>query len=209
MIQAPRTPAEVAQRFDVSRESLSRLEAYVALLKKWQERLNLVAPSTLEEIWTRHIADSLQLIPLLPPNTRSIVDLGSGAGLPGVVLALARTIHVHLVEANARKAAFLRQAIRLTGAGATLHNMRIEELALASPPQVVTARALARLPQLLKLAYPFSQGGALCLFHKGQDVERELAEAATTWSMVATRWPSLIDPRGVILAIREIRHAVT
>lgn len=201
---APRTAEEVAQHFGVSRESRDRLEVYVALLRRWQDRTNLVGRSTLAGIWARHIADALQLMPLLPQGCRTIADLGSGAGIPGLPLALATGLHVHLVESNGKKAAFLREAVRETGANATVHPGRIETVRFSPAPDIVTARALASLPKLLELAAPLIERGARALFHKGQDVDRELTEAGKSWRIDAVKHPSLIDPLGVILEVKEL-----
>ncbi|MGH6908337.1 MAG: 16S rRNA (guanine(527)-N(7))-methyltransferase RsmG, partial [Aestuariivirga sp.] len=155
---------ELLDRFNVSRESLARLEAYVALLLAWQRRINLIGPSTVEQIWTRHIADALQLLPLLPKGTRNIADLGSGAGIPGLIIAIVTGACAHLYESNGKKAAFLREAIRHTQAAATVHQMRIEDLRHdpARPKvEAVLARALAPLVSLLDHAAPFLEEGAI------------------------------------------------
>ena len=172
----------------VSRETEARLDRYVALLLEWQTKTNLVAPSTLPNIWTRHISDSLQLTDLAP-SAKIWVDLGSGGGFPGVVLAcaLAETpgANVHLVERNAKKAAFLREAVRITSAAATVHLAGIGDIVdrIGSRVDCVTARALAPLHQLVGFAEPLMRGGAKALFLKGQDVEAELTEATKYWNI--------------------------
>jgi 16S rRNA (guanine527-N7)-methyltransferase len=192
----------------VSRETLARLERYIALLFDWQGRMNLVAPSTLPHVWTRHVADSLQLL-ALAPGARIWVDLGSGAGFPGIVLACALAdtagAEVHLVESIAKKAAFLAAAVAETGAPATVHHMRIEDFVRRGEvrPDVVTARALAPLPRLLELAAPLVQKGAQGLFPKGQDVEAELTEAAKYWTLQSSFAPSLTSPESRILVVRK------
>ena len=198
---------------DVSRESRSRLEVYVDLLVRWQQRINLIGPATVDEIWTRHIADGLQLLPLIRPDVRQVLDLGSGAGIPGLVIAIAlldvRPVTVHLVESTGKKAAFLRQAAQLTGAPAIVHDGRIEELSRSERVgrvDLVTARALAPLPELLNLAAPWLQAGAYALFHKGRDVDRELTESAKSWRITTARHPSVVDPGGCILEVRTIEH---
>ncbi|CAN5493078.1 16S rRNA (guanine(527)-N(7))-methyltransferase RsmG [soil metagenome] len=199
-------PEAVAGRFDVSRESYERLKVYVDLLRMWQGRINLIGPATVSDIWERHVADSLQLLPLLAPETKVLVDLGSGAGLPGLVVAIAGSLDVHLFESNLKKGAFLREAIRQTGASATIHTMRIEaagNLAAAIHADAVTARALAPLPRLLSLAEPFLGNGAIGYFHKGQDVDAELTAARKSWRIRADRHPSLTDSRGSILVVKE------
>ena len=172
----------------VSDDALARLDKYAALLTEWQARINLVAPSTLPQLWTRHIADSLQLL-RHAPDAKIWVDLGSGAGLPGipVACALAQTpgAQVHLVESTGKKAAFLREAVRITGAPAVVHAERIENFgeSYAGKTDVVTARALAPLKSLFDQAFPFMARGAIGLFLKGQDVEAELTEAAKYWNI--------------------------
>jgi 16S rRNA (guanine527-N7)-methyltransferase len=192
----------------VSRETRERLDRFIALLIDWQGRMNLVAPSTLPQLWTRHVADSLQLL-ALAPQAKVWADLGSGAGFPGVVLACALAdtpgAQVHLVESIAKKAAFLAAAVASTGAPAMVHHMRIEEFIRAADvePDVVTARALAPLPRLLDLAAPLLDKGAQGLFPKGQDVEAELTEAAKYWTLQASFVPSLTSPESRILVVRK------
>ena len=191
----------------VSRETAQRLDRFVELLLKWQRVSNLIADSSVRHLWTRHIADSLQLIELAP-DARTWVDLGSGAGFPGLVLAcaLADTAGAvaHLIESNAKKAAFLREAARVTRAAAVVHHGRAEDLVPAwqSGVDVVTARALAPLSILLGLAAPMVKRGAKALFLKGQDVEAELTQATKCWNIEAVILPSRTDRRGRIVEIR-------
>lgn len=198
-----------AARPDVSRETLERLEGLVALLRRWQRIKNLVAPSTLDHVWQRHILDSLQLTALTPAASRW-VDLGSGAGFPGLVVAAAIAgrdgATVHLVEANGRKAAFLRTAALELGLPVTVHAARIEDAsrALTEPFDVVTARALAPLPRLLPLILPFAALGARALLHKGADFAAEVAEARTEFGFDLVEHQSVSDPAGRILEIRGI-----
>ena len=197
---------ELAARYDVSRESLARLRLYVDLLLRWQQRVNLIGPATIESVWDRHIHDSLQLLPLLPPGTTAIAELGSGAGIPGLVVAIAANLTAHLYESNAKKSAFLREAIRLTGTKAQIHNIRLESLHSKSDlPEVqcVLARALAPLPLLLDYAEPFLKTGVIGLFHKGQDVDLELTEATKYWTLTVSKHQSAVDSRGVILDVKE------
>lgn len=193
----------------VSRETAERLDRFVTLLLRWQQRINLIAPSTERILWTRHIADSLQLV-ALAPNTRVWADLGSGAGFPGLVIACALAdvgdARVHLVETNLKKIAFLREAARTTGAPAIVHAAKIEDFA-ASPPEpmdVVVARALAPLPKLLQLASPLLKSGAVGLFPKGQDVAAELTEASKSWKVQASLTQSRTDPLAQIVVVREL-----
>jgi 16S rRNA (guanine527-N7)-methyltransferase len=166
-----------AKLANVSRETLDRLAAYVALLGAWNRRINLVGRDSMGDVWRRHILDSAQLFPFLPEKAQVLVDLGSGAGLPGLVLALMGVPEVHLVESDQRKAAFLREAVR------------------------VTARALAPLPSLLDLAKPFLAPRGICLFLKGRGVEDELTRSAEGANIRWERWPSTSDPSGSILRV--------
>jgi len=196
--------------FPVSRETEERLDRFVEVLVLWQRKLNLIAPSTLRKIWTRHIADSLQLPPLAP-EARTWVDLGSGGGFPGMVIACALAeeaeTRVHLVESNGKKAAFLREAASVTGAPAVVHAMRAEKFgeSCAEPVDAVTARALAPLKTLCDQAFPFISRGAIGLFPKGQDVEAELTEAAKYWRLEALKVPSKTSPEGAIVLIRGLK----
>jgi 16S rRNA (guanine527-N7)-methyltransferase len=193
----------------VSRETAERLDRFVALLLDWQRKINLVAPSTLPHLWTRHVADSLQLL-TLARGAKTWLDLGSGSGFPGVAIACALAdipgCRVDLVESNARKAAFLREAVRILSLSAVVHCARIEDFVLrggSEPADIVTARALAPLPRLLDYAAPALQRGAQGLFPKGQDVEAELTKAAKSWSIVAELVPSRTDPKGRIVVVRR------
>jgi 16S rRNA (guanine527-N7)-methyltransferase len=188
----------------VSRETLARLDRFVATLLTWQRQINLIAPATVPEIWTRHIADSLQLL-ALAPTARLWLDLGSGGGFPGLVIActLAENpgARVHLIESNGKKAAFLREAVRVTGAPVIVRQARIEQMGskLDESVEVVTARALAPLNELLALAEPWLKTGAQALFPKGQDVGAELTEASRYWNIKAVLVPSKTDPNARIL----------
>ena len=192
----------------VSRKTGARLDRYVALLLEWQAKTNLVAPSTLPNLWTRHISDSLQLLSLAP-SARTWVDFGSGGGFPGVVLAcaLAETpgATVHLVERIAKKAAFLREAIRVTGAPGAVHLADIGDTVerFAGAVDCVTARAVAPLHQLIGFAEPLVKRGAKALFLKGQDVEAELTQASKYWTIQASLVPSVTSPDSRILVVRS------
>ena len=187
---------------------LSRLDRFVELLLQWQKRMNLIAPSTIPEIWTRHVADSLQLVSLAP-SARVWADLGSGAGFPGIVVACVFAeeagARVHLVESNAKKAAFLREAGRVLDIPATIHGARVEDFVKSFHVRVdvVTARALAPLAKLLELAAPLLKTGAKGLFPKGQDVEGELTEAAKYWSIDSKLVPSKTSPQGKIIIVER------
>jgi len=195
----------------VSRESLTRLETLVAVALAWQERINLIAPSTIQDIWKRHVLDSVQILPLLPKNTVKIADLGSGGGFPGLVLAATQQAEVHMFEANGKKVAFLQEALRQMGVQAKVRRERLTQH--IAPPlmpevQVVTARAFAPLDELLGYAAPFMAKGATGLFHKGQDIDTELTQAAKAWTITAQKHSSLTDSQSVILEVKEISHVI-
>jgi 16S rRNA (guanine(527)-N(7))-methyltransferase RsmG len=195
----------------VKREALTEaqrasLDAYATLLTRWNERINLVSPRDLPRLRERHIDDAAQLLPLLPAGTRRIADLGSGAGLPGLILALLSGIETHLVERDQRKAAFLREAARVTAAPATVHAADAATLAPLSA-DLVTARALAPLPVLLPLAARHLAPGGACLFPKGATASAELTAAAQGWTMTVERFPSRTDPSATILRLTEVARA--
>lgn len=187
----------------VSRETHARLAGYVDLLLRWQRTINLISPRDIDQVWTRHVADSLQLAESIPPDTTRAIDLGSGAGFPGLVLALCTGIPFDLVEADQRKAAFLREASRISGAPVAVHCLRIERLNIAPAP-LITARALAPLDTLLRWAAPLLAPGGICLFPKGRSVQDELTAAAARWHMHIVRSSSRTDPTATILRISEI-----
>ncbi|HEX2020274.1 MAG TPA: 16S rRNA (guanine(527)-N(7))-methyltransferase RsmG [Aurantimonas sp.] len=197
--------ARVLDQFDVSRETLERLDRYVALLVTWQSRINLIAPSTLGEIWTRHVADSLSLERHLPPFEKA-VDLGSGAGLPGLVVAAMRPdASVDLIESNAKKAAFLRTAQRELSLAGTVHAGRIEDCGSAlAAAEIVTARALAPLDQLLRLVAPHVAPSARCFFAKGRSHEQEINDAAAHWRFRVVKHESALVDGSVVLEIGDI-----
>src|ERR1700733_4605655 len=193
----------------ISRETADRLQRYVDLLLEWQAKTNLVAPSTLPNLWTRHISDSLQLLSLAP-SAVLWADLGSGGGFPGIVLAcgLAETpgAMVHLVERNAKKAAFLREALRVTGSPGTVHLSDIGDSVdrITGKVDCVTARALAPLHQLIGYAEPLVRQGAKALFLKGQDVEAELTEATKYWNITPHLHSSRTGGQGWIVELDHI-----
>ena len=190
---------------DVSRETLERLTVFADLLVRWNARINLVSARDLDQLWARHIVDSLQLIPDLSTGT-GFIDLGSGGGFPGLVLAIATNNPVTLVESDLRKASFLREAARATAAPATVQTGRIEAAQLP-PTGIVTARALAPLPQLLAWATRFLDADGICLFLKGRGVGAELTAALAEWHMTVSQRASRTDPDGVILSLSGIRRA--
>jgi 16S rRNA (guanine527-N7)-methyltransferase len=203
--------AEALRLTPVSRETEIRLDRYVDLLRQWQAKTNLVAPSTLPHLWTRHIADSLQLLPLAPTAKRW-ADLGSGGGFPGVVLACAMAevpdATVHLVERNAKKAAFLREALRVTNAAGVVHLSDIGDSVDSNLSRIdcVTARALAPLHQLIGWAAPLIEKGAKALFLKGQDVELELTEATKYWNIKPRLHSSLTGGHGWIVELDQVER---
>ncbi len=204
---AERTRASTPDLPGVSRETLDRLRAYAALLERWTTAINLVGAADRGLIWSRHVEDSLRLLPLIPAGTSRGIDLGSGAGLPGLVLAIATGIPFDLVESDRRKAAFLQEAARVTGAPVTVHAARIEGLAL-DPAPLVTARALAPLDALLTLAAPLLAPGGTALLPKGARAGEELEHARRTWQMDVQQHRTPGQP-GAILAITGLHRIPT
>lgn len=208
-VAAPRDAAALS-RFELSSETVADLERFVTLLLKWQRTHNLVSPATLPEIWTRHVADSLQLIEYAPAF-REWVDLGSGAGFPGLIVAIASKArperHFTLVESNLKKAAFLRAAIRETGANGDVAAERIEAFAgrIKGSADIVSARALAPLPKLLALAAPLLHAKSVLLLLKGEDFVREIDAASQSFAFDVLDYPSATDSGGRVLTIGNLR----
>lgn len=190
---------------DASTATIDRLRVYADLLEKWQRKINLVGPATIADLWRRHMLDSAQLYPLLPRPDCNIVDFGSGAGFPGLVLAVMGGPRVTLVESDGRKCAFLAEAARLTGAAerVCIENRRIEDLP-PRPVDVVTSRALAPLGRLLELSEPFVGEDTVYLFPKGGKADQELTHAAKNWNMRVSRIQSKTDTSGTILRLTDI-----
>ena len=210
-------PEDFARAFQdfgpVSRETLGKLQTYADLLGEWGRAQDLVAPSTLGDVWHRHIADSAQLLPLAPPSAAKWLDLGSGAGFPGLVIAILVAsrpgFEMHLVESSNRKCSFLREVARKCGVAVDIHCMRIEKLAThhtLAPAEVVTARALAPLGKLLRLAQPLLADTTVALFLKGRDATREIEDARKQWSFQVLTTPSRTDPEGRIVEIRQLQN---
>jgi 16S rRNA (guanine527-N7)-methyltransferase len=204
-------PTDFAEAFNVPRETIHRLTCFAELLAHWQKRTNLVAPSTLLTLWSRHFADSAQLT-TLAPNARLWLDLGSGAGFPGLVIAILKTgtpdFRMHLVESNRKKCAFLAEVARATKAPVDIHAMRIEDLAESAnrlAPDVVSARALAPLPRLFELAAPFFTADTRGLFLKGREAEAEVDEARREWDSTARFVPSLTAQNSHIVEVTSLR----
>ncbi len=194
---------------DVSRETRARLDAYADLLRKWQPRINLIAPSTLADLWVRHFEDSAQLLPLVPPATQRIADMGSGAGFPGLVLAILTGIETHLIESDSRKSIFLREAARLTGAPVTVHTQRLEALPSLGA-DLVTARALAPLGDLLPYANRVGRsvavGGWQGLFLKGESWQTEIDAVQPHYRFTLATTPSRTHPSAMILLIKDVEN---
>jgi 16S rRNA (guanine527-N7)-methyltransferase len=201
--RAPLDPAGFASIMGVSRETTAKLESYLDLLRLWQGAINLVGRSTLQDPWRRHILDCAQLIRFLPEPAEPLIDCGSGAGLPGIILAIMGASDVHLVEADRRKAQFLREAARrLELAGVTVHAERLEHLPLQG--RVVTARALAPLRHLLPLTAPLVVPGGRLVLLKGRTAVSELMALADEWTMTSRVEPSLADAEGRVLVLEGV-----
>lgn len=205
-------PESFAEAFKVSHETIHRLEAYRSLLERWQKTTNLVAPSTLRQIWNRHFADSAQLS-ALAPKARLWLDLGSGGGFPGLVVAILRSgdpdFRMHLVESNQKKCAFLGEVARTAKAPVDIHPMRIEQFAENAQslrPDLVSARALAPLPRLLELAEPFLRDETRGLFLKGRETDAEIKSAEVRWSFDYASHPSLTAEDARIVEITNLRR---
>lgn len=196
----------------VSRETLGRLTLFVELLLKWQAKTNLIANSTKDHIWQRHILDSIQFNRHLNGRLQ-LLDFGSGGGFPGVILAILNAdnsnFHINLVESNAKKCAFLRQAIRICELNAHVIQKRIDDIGDDfSNSQMITARALASLNVLLGYAYPWLSRGGVGLFAKGKDFRHEIQECVGQWNFDLIEHPSLVEQGSVILEISNLSHAV-
>lgn len=196
----------------VSRETRERLEIYAELLSRWNRRINLVSPATINDLWTRHISDSIQLAALAPETARTWIDLGSGAGLPGLIVAAARQSanpleRMVVVDSDSRKCAFMSEAARAMNIAVEVRAQRLGSRAsakVAEPFDIISARALAPLPLLLDYAGPFIGKSTICLFPKGKTRNGEIAEAQRSWHMKLEEIPSVSDPSGAILRIRDV-----
>jgi 16S rRNA (guanine527-N7)-methyltransferase len=202
---------DFAEVFKVPRETIHRLELYATLLAHWQKSTNLIAPSTLPRLWSRHFGDSAQIRDLAP-EARLWLDLGSGAGFPGLVVAILKTgqpdFRMHLVDSTKKKCAFLAEVARETKAPVDIHAMRIEEFgesAHSLRPDVVSARALAPLPRLFELAHPFFATATRGLFLKGREAQAEIEAAKMTWEFTAALHPSLTSADSPIVEVRALR----
>lgn len=205
-----RTQSDPLTALDVSRETIARLENFLSLVAKWNPAINLVARSTLENAWARHIQDSAQLYALMPPGTRHWADLGSGGGFPGLVIAILALerdpeLRVTLVEADQRKSAFLRQASHTMALGATVIAERIESLAPLGA-DLLSARALAPLTALCGFTQQHRTSAGVSLFPKGANHALEVAAARTSWQMDLESVPSATDAEAVILKLKGLSH---
>lgn len=205
---------DFAACFDVSRETMARLSAFQALLGKWQKAVNLVGPSTLQQFWSRHAADSAQLLRHAPPSAKLWLDMGSGAGFPALIIAIMVAEQnpeacVHMVESDRKKVNFLRTVVRECGLNSEVHHMRIEQLAVERPPaladiDILTARALAALPQLVGFMAPFFNSSTIALLHKGRDWQEELTACAQYWTMQSKVHASMTDTSARLIEISQL-----
>lgn len=205
--------SDLSRVYPVSRETFKRLKVFVTCVEEWQKKTNLIASSTLNNIWNRHIADSLQCF-AIKPEAKTWLDIGSGGGFPGLVIAAViaeiESSSVDLVESSQKKAAFLRQVNRKMGSSAKVHCSRIEDVsATITTPEIITARALAALPFLLELSSPWLLNGATALFHKGREFEAELKDCDGLWEFDLINHKSVISSDSVILEIRNLKKTST
>ncbi|MBH67203.1 MAG: 16S rRNA (guanine(527)-N(7))-methyltransferase RsmG [Rhodospirillaceae bacterium] len=191
------------ENISVSRETLSKLDIYEQLLKKWQPKINLISTKTVDKIWERHFFDSAQIFRLLPRGTKSILDIGTGAGFPGLVLSIMGMPGVNLVEPDKKKCYFLAEVLRSTATSATLHPCRIENVPKAKY-DVVTARALAPLDRLIPMVRPYFGPETIGVFPKGHKVKQELTATKKNWKMDIALIQSISDSRGKIVVIKDI-----
>ena len=191
------------QHVAVSRETFEKLEAYHDMLLKWQERVNLISPDTIPNIWERHFLDSLQLIPYIPHLQLPVADLGSGAGFPGLVISIAMDIPVHLIESDMKKSIFLREVIRLTGSKAIVHNCRIESQPIEAAG-IILSRACDSLSDLLDMVHNFVSRETICLFHKGKNYAMEIEEAKKKWRFDCQIFPSRTESQSAIVQLYKI-----
>lgn len=212
-------PNDFQAAFDVSRETVSKLEVYADLLRQWQRTINLVAPKTVDDVWHRHFADSAQVFRHIPSTAAHVMDLGSGGGFPGLVLAilavdlgpklgLQQGLRVTLVESDTRKAAFMREVARKTGIAVDIMPSRIETIvksANVAPIDVFTSRALAPLIKLLELVQPLFQPHSVALFLKGRSADAELQETVAAWDFFSELVPSLTEDKASLVVVRDLK----
>lgn len=199
---------EFARHIDVAPEIIARLKIYNRLLSEWNSAINLVSSDTLKDTWSRHFLDSAQLLPLIPPDTASLADIGSGAGFPGLVLAIMGVDGVTLIERDTKKAGFLRTVAGETGTKIEILNVDVASIERRSF-DVITTRAVAELSELLKMAEKLLKPSTICLFLKGKNLDPELAKAQKLWAMNLRRMPSASDPEGILLRLTDVKKVVS
>ncbi|MDE3060230.1 MAG: 16S rRNA (guanine(527)-N(7))-methyltransferase RsmG [Pseudomonadota bacterium] len=192
------------EHIPVTRETFDRLSIYYDLLLKWQKRINLVSTATLEDAWRRHFLDSLQLLDLIPDLSSILIDLGSGAGFPGLALAIAGAKNAHLIESDSKKIAFLREVSRATCTDVCIHHQRVESVILPKA-EIITARACASLDELLNLSSKLLSRETICLFPKGKKYSKEIEDAKKHWEFNYRETPSITDSEGIILKLTDIK----
>lgn len=210
MANSIQTPEDFRTHFDVSRETIERLQIYNSLLSKWNPKINLVAKSTIDDVWHRHFADSAQLWPLADNPKGSWLDIGSGAGFPGLVIAAiaaekSPSLKVSMIESDVRKSVFLQTVAREMGIESEIITKRIEDVSSRSA-NIISARALASVDKLLGFAEKHLAKDGICLFPKGANVDSELTEAASSWHIEYDKFPSITDSQAVILRIGEFHR---
>ena len=189
----------------VSRETFDKLFIYHDLLIKWQKQINLVSDNTLSDSWNRHFLDSAQLLSHIPNPLVKTADIGSGAGFPGMVLAIMGMSNIHLIESDAKKIVFLKEVSRLTNTSVMIHHSRIEDLSIGTFDLIVS-RALSDLNKLLQFSSHFVSHETFCLFHKGKNYSKEIEEAKKSWSFDHAIFPSVSDPHGVIIKLSNLKR---
>ena len=191
----------------VSRGTFELLSIYYELLLKWQKKINLIGPDTIPDIWNRHFLDSLQLVKYIDDKKKVIADLGSGAGFPGMVLAICGYENIHLIESDSRKIAFLREVARVTNTKISIHNKRIEDFKIDNI-DIFVSRALAPLDKLFHLISKSVSHETICFFHKGKNYSNENQDALLNWRYDIDVNPSIVDSQSVILKISNIRKVL-
>lgn len=189
---------------DVSRETLHHLHAYHDLLLKWQSKINLISPKTVADSWERHFCDSAQILPLLLESDKTIFDIGSGGGFPGLILSILSNKVFHFVESDKRKCIFLSEVIRSVANSSKIENCRIEQFKPDEKANLITSRACASLEQLLVYSFPLLKKDGRCIFMKGQSWEQEVAEAEKSWMFHVEHFPSKTETAGAILILTGI-----
>ena len=196
--------ANLNRHIHVSRETYDKLQKYHDLLIKWQAKINLVSNDSLDQAWTRHFLDSLQLMKFIPNLSDIMIDFGSGAGFPGMVLAICGAEKMNLIESDSRKAAFLREVTRVTNTNVAIHNCRIENLKFSQKAKIIVSRACSNLDTLLNYSFPYVSHETICLFPKGKNYSKDIDDANEHWMFSHTIIPSVTDSEGVILKLTDI-----